>query len=388
MAVRREIAGRKVELLRSLRQASQNGTWVAGDMVPTTRELAQQYGVSVRVVTQELQKLVEEGVLHTIPRVGTFVGRQFPTASEFYLMLVPSQDNKTDTIRQVQIGFEERVAALGAASVVMPLDMALAHRNRGELPAFSGVFDFAYFPGDETHWEAVPDVPLVGFSTPGAPSVPLDKAHSDVVRFDDIDGGRQATQHLLRLGHRRIAFLGLHGAQKSSGLYFWSLQRESGWCEVMQEAGHNTQGLNFHPQSEPVLQLHHLDRAEEMQVARETARALVRDSDISAVIAANDYAALGLFEALREAKIPDERWPSVVGFDDLPQTQSYVLTSLRLPWEEIGKSAVDLLWERKNGQLTGASQERRVRMRLLSRLTSRQNWTQGTNHAALAASLG
>lgn len=386
MAVRKETAEKKGGLVRSLRQASCDGTWSAGEMLPTTRELAQQHGVSVRTVTQELQKLEEEGVLHTIPRVGTFAGRPSPLASDFYLMLLPSADNNTSIIQQVQIGFEERIAALGAASVVMPLDKALAHRQKRELPNFCGVFDFAYFPGDPVHWEAVADVPLVGFSTPGAREMPADKAHGDTVCFDNIDGGRQAAQHLLHLGHRQIAFLGLHSADEL-GLYLWSAQRQSGWRQAMEAVGQSTADLNFHPNAEPTLSHQHLDRQNEVRVAAQTARALVRNSNITAIIAANDYAALGLFQALREAHIPDAHWPSVIGFDDLPQTQNAALTSLRLPWEDIGKSAADLLFERKNGQLSGLPQERRVKMRLISRLTSRQNWSHNTSHAVLAAAL-
>jgi DNA-binding LacI/PurR family transcriptional regulator len=388
MTARKVTAKRKSELVKSLRQVSTDGSWAAGEMLPTTRELAEQYGVSLRVVTQELQKLVDEGVLHTIPRVGTFVGRQFPTASDFYLMLLPQKVTSPDIVRQAQIGFEERVAALGAASIVMSIGVALEHRSRRELPTLRGVFDFARFPGDESPWKAMQNVPVVGFAEPGEEPRRKERVQVDTVCFDDLDGGRQAVQHLLRLGHKHIAFLGLHGADKNAGFYFWSEEREAGWREAMEQAGHVTDKMSFHPDHEPVIRSHNFDRADEVRAATQAAHTLVCNPAISAVVAANDYAALGLFQALREAGIPDTRWPSVVGFDDLPQTQKYVLTSLRLPWEEIGKTAVDLLWERNHGRLTGLQQERRVRMRLISRLTSRQNWLQGTSHAALASSIG
>ena len=390
MSARKETAEKKLELLRNLRQASHDGTWRVGEMLPTTRELAQRYGVSPWIVTQELQKLVEEGILHTIPRVGTFVGRPNPTATDYYLMLQQPKSVGSESLRQTQIGFEERVAALGGASLVMPLDVALQHRCRGELPLLSGVFDFAYFPGDEIVWEKMSGVPSVCFIPPGTQELASAPSHDhcqDRVHFDETDGGRQAAQHLLRLGHRQIAFLGLHDGNETPGIYAWSAEREAGWRAEMKGAGLNANGLSFHPSAEPSGEPHKADRASEIEVATQAARALVHNREISAVVAANDYAALGLFAALREAQIPGEYWPSVVGFDDLPQAQSYLLTSLRLPWEEIGKAAVNLLYERKQGESSDSIQQRPVKMRLISRLTSRQNWSPNTSHAALAAAL-
>lgn len=360
-----------------------------GEMLPTTRELAETYGVSPWVVTQELQKLVDEGILYTIPRVGTFVGRQQPIPTGYYLMLLQQTGLGNDIRRQAQIGFEERVATLGGASLVMSLDKALEHLRCGELPALSGVFDFAYAPEDEIVWQSPAGVPVVRFIPSGTRENPngYPNQATDVVSFDDNDGGRQATQHLLQLRHHNIAFLGLHPLKSAQNRYLWSAQRQSGWQAEMENAGYSTRGLSFHPPLEPASQAHNVNRESEIQLACETARALVRNRDITAVVAANDFAALGLFAALREAQVPSDRWPSVVGFDDLPQAQSYVLTSLRLPWEEVGKAAINLLWERKQGQIEAPTQERRIKLRLISRLTSRQNWSQEVNHAALAAAL-
>ena len=390
MSARKETAEKKLELLRSLRQASHDGTWRAGEMLPTTRELAQKHGVSPWLVTQELQKLVGEGVLHTIPRVGTFVGRPNPVAADYYLMLQQATSVGSETLRQTQIGFEERVAALGGASLVMTLGCGAGTPESGRTAQIERSFRFRLFPGDEIVWETMNGVPCVCFIPPGTQQLADAASYDhcqDQVHFDEADGGRQAAQHLLRLGHRQIAFLGLHDGNETPGIYAWSAQREAGWRAEMKEAGLNANGLSFHPSAEPSGEPHKADRASEIEVATQAARALVHNREISAVVAANDYAALGLFAALRQAQIPGEYWPSVVGFDDLPQAQSYLLTSLRLPWEEIGKAAVNLLYERKKGESSDSIQQRPVKMRLISRLTSRQNWSPNTSHAALAAAL-
>jgi DNA-binding LacI/PurR family transcriptional regulator len=103
----------------------------------------------------------------------------------------------------------------------------------------------------------------------------------------------------------------------------------------------------------------------------------------TAVVAANDRVALGLLRALRESSLPEYQWPSIVGFDDDPELAAHLVTSLRLPWDELGRAAADLLWERSRGQLEGAATHRRVPMRLIPRLTCRKDWS-ATGHAALA----
>lgn len=386
MALRKVTAERKVALLNQVRQASQDGTWSAGDILPTVRELAEQHQLSLYVVAQELQKLVDEGVLHTIPRVGTFVGRRPASfAADFYLLLLPNNPTPGGYSRQIQIGFEERIAELGGASMVLSIDRALQMREGGDLPPLSGVFDFAYRPNATSKWGEMDGVARVGFAMLGAEALLEDKARTDMVHFDDFDGGQQATRHLMRLGHRSIAFLGFHAPEQTSGYYAWSAQREQGWRVALQKAGLPTQHLFLASQGE-TYPIYQKPRAEEEQsVALEAARGLVERGDLTGVVAANDHAALGLFVALREAAVPIERWPAIVGFDNLRQGEELLLTSLRLPWEEVGRAGAELLHARKSGQLGGPPQDRAVKMKLISRLSSHANGASERKHTALAA---
>jgi DNA-binding LacI/PurR family transcriptional regulator len=72
---------------------------------------------------------------------------------------------------------------------------------------------------------------------------------------------------------------------------------------------------------------------------------------------------------------PRFQWPAVVGFDNLPVAEGQILTSLHRPDDLFGRTAADLLVDRRQGRLTGPPVLRRVPMILLPRLTSRTGWS-------------
>lgn len=208
-------------------------------------------------------------------------------------------------------------------------------------------------------------------------------SNRDTLAFDDVGGGRQATQYLLSLGHTQIAFLGLHTAEKTEEtLFSWSQAREEGWRDAMQQAALTHEGLEF---SAPKNAFEKGEK--EIERAFEAAQKLIAHSDISAVVAANDKAAIGLIRALQAAKTPRKTWPSIVGFDNDPDAEEHLVTSLRLPWDEMGRAAADLLWERRHNRLPAEPQHRLVSMRLIKRLTCRKEWSMaaGSKMVALAS---
>lgn len=358
---------RRIQLREDLRRACDEGTLKLGALAPSVRELAQRYSISGNVARQALQQLIEDGTLYTVPGVGTFIGRRQTKVSEFYLRITDAASADAD---QSYLGFAERIAQLGGASLALPLDTAREYQQRGELPVLSGIFGPTINPGQRE----VPHVTFAGH---------VDKAdagYSDVVSYDDRDGGMQATQHLISLGHRGIAFLAVHDIGLRAASYEWSAEREIGWSRTMTMAGLSCEGLAFHPRSllkEPM--------PDSFAAGRQAARLLVNRPDITAVVAANDHAALALFDVLKSAAIPLERWPAVVGFDNLASVQGQILTSLHLPSDSLGRAAADLLWQRRHGSLIGPPVHQRVPMCLLPRLTSRSGWSVLMESAAYSA---
>jgi DNA-binding LacI/PurR family transcriptional regulator len=197
----------------------------------------------------------------------------------------------------------------------------------------------------------------------------------DVVHFDNEDGAAQAVAHLMFEGHLNIAFLGVHHPATPL-LLSWSQQREDGWCQALEEAGLSPDGLAFRPQ-QSWEDLGHSGFPDETILVQGAVQQLcdaLQSHNITSVLAANDVVGLVLIEELKRRQVPVGLWPSIVGFDGGEIASEWLLSSLRLPWEEAGAAAADLLWERRHGMSPDEPQSRWVRMRLIPRLTCRSGW--------------
>jgi DNA-binding LacI/PurR family transcriptional regulator len=361
MATRREVDEKRVAMQEQLRQACLTGQWPPGTMLSPVRELATRYGVSRQVVWQSIQNLVEEGVLYSVPRVGTFVGQQRTDLNPF-LLTFPRHVLNANYQRQIQIGFEERINQLGGVSLCLVDEEAAELQRQGQLLPLAGIFQAE---GQAEHAFRIPGVPTVAFGA-------YDPTESDLdtVQFDDFGGGVIATQHFVAMGHRKIAFLGLHRDTNQPPALFWSQQREAGWRHALLQAGLSAEGLAFHPNSQDgapsrSAPSHQTQRAGGYEMAVEH---IISRPDITALVAANVIVAGGIFAALGE-NVNQREWPAVVCFDDLSPASQAVTSYLRLPWDELGRQAAQVLWERKSGQLPDSPQRRTVPMRLVRRLT-------------------
>ena len=389
IATRHQTRLQKETLKRNLRELCAGGLLLPGHPIPTERELADQHGLSRTVVTQTLAELIDEGLLYKVPRQGTFVGRPRSEEFEFYLLAMPLGRRDPDIVLPfLQAGFEDRIAYLGGTPLTMALDKITQHAGNGELPRVAGVFE--PFPVsrrlvEAPQWQAETGTPRVHFEFASGVA-----DGGDIVSFDDVSGGRQATQHLLGAGYRRIAFLGIHPPFAPVGEEFWgwSRQREVGWRLALQEAGlwgNHGETMAFGCDAPDLIgEKNQLQAA--LCAAQPLIERLIERRDIEAVVAANDTVAMGLLDALRAADVPSTRWPAIIGFDNLPMASGHVLSSLRLPWEEVGQVAADLLWERRHNLLSGDAQRRHVAMRLIPRLTCRNDWSLSARHSALASS--
>jgi LacI family transcriptional regulator len=166
----------------------------------------------------------------------------------------------------------------------------------------------------------------------GAPVVAVDPhTGSDEVPTVDADnrrGAQLATQHLLDLGHRRIAFVGGRTDLESARL------RQLGHTETLQRAG-----LEVDPD---LVRTGSYDVDESRAAAAEL---LSLPHPPTALFAANDVSAIAVMAeaASRGLRVPEDL--SVVGFDDVPESAMTRpgLTTVHQPIQEMGERAVHVL---------------------------------------------
>lgn len=138
-----------------------------------------------------------------------------------------------------------------------------------------------------------------------------------VVLVDDRAGGAQIGRHLAELGHRRVLFV--HEPQRSASYVSAGMLR--------------IEGLSQHVEVTP------LALAGPEAVDDRVPRRL-SDAGATAVVANHDQFAAAVLTGLRE------RWatpPAVVGYDDGELARGLDLTTVRQPFEESGRTALELV---------------------------------------------
>lgn len=150
---------------------------------------------------------------------------------------------------------------------------------------------------------------------------------------DHWAGGLQATQHLLDLGHRRIAFVG--GSPTNPAFR----ARYGGYREALLAAGL--------PEDPALVSNEGMGTAEQV-----SARMLALPDRPTGVFASNDGDAFGVLRAATAAglRVPEDL--SIVGYDDTYASvaSSVLLTTVRTPMHDIGRTALTTLLRMADGE--------------------------------------
>ena len=159
-----------------------------------------------------------------------------------------------------------------------------------------------------------------------------DNSMYSTINFDNHDGAFQATDHLIRNGHRRIAILkGREGAYDSE-------ERLRGYRDALRK-----HGITPHRNLE-------LSGDYSRQGGYDAVKKLTAlHRRPTAVFCANDQSAIGLVAGLQNAgfSVPDDF--SVVGFDDIPAAtfSSPPLTTIHVGIRNVGRTAIQKLLEQE-----------------------------------------
>ncbi|MEJ3749710.1 LacI family DNA-binding transcriptional regulator [Actinomycetes bacterium KLBMP 9797] len=155
-----------------------------------------------------------------------------------------------------------------------------------------------------------------------------DDVPTTVVEYDNEGGAYAMTSHLLSHGHRRIVYLG--DVQRNHST---SRERIAGFRRA-----HEAFGVPLDPRL--------IVPGEYSQAYGQAAtkRLLAEGADFTAIFAATDMVAAGVLLTLREAGVRVPQDVSVAGYDDIPLAINVLpaLTTVRVPTEELGRTAVRL----------------------------------------------
>jgi DNA-binding LacI/PurR family transcriptional regulator len=156
---------------------------------------------------------------------------------------------------------------------------------------------------------------------------------------NDEDGGRQATAHLIGLGHRRIGYIS--DPFETPFNFTASFDRHRGYLRALEAAG-----IPLQPEW-------HRWGAHSRVEARRLAQELLTLPDRpTAIFAASDTQAMGVMEAARQLglRVPED--VSVIGYDDIEVAEYLGLTTMRQSLFESGRRGMELLLAAMERRLT------------------------------------
>lgn len=313
----------------------------AGDAIPSERELAQNYEVSRVTVRRAISDLVNEGFLRREDRRGTFVA----DASRAVPWL-PHTGRRLIGVLLCRISnfFSERLLrGMDDASHEFNYSVAFASSDENPLRAAQqiermadeGVAGFIMVPLAGENYRDINERLFEQVRSKGLPFVLLDcyveGSGADTVVSDNFDGAYRATQHLIDLGHRHIAFLAYLPTSAVE-------ERIAGYRKCLRDNG-------VAP-SESLLR-----RVRPDQVKAAVKDLLHEDPKVSAIFCVNDSKAMLAWEAVREMGLRVPENVALVGYDNMYGSTGpgALLTTTDQPLYDEGKMACEMLFQRLEG---------------------------------------
>jgi GntR family transcriptional regulator, arabinose operon transcriptional repressor len=318
----------------------QSGRLKRGDRLPSEAELERRFGASRITVGRAVRDLQTAGLVERRAGSGTYVKTPHAAGALSFGLLIPDL-GETEIFEPICQGMmaspHARTHALiwgslngaGTSKSDHAWQLCRQYIDRG----VSGVF-FAPLELTSTRDDVNARI-ADSLDNAGIPVVLLDRTvtayprrgHHDLVGIDNRRAGYVVTEHLLRLGARRIAFAAVpHGAATIGA-------REAGYREAL------------YAWDAPVDRalVHRLDPDEP-----EAVRALMKSARPDGLVCVNDRVAARLMRTLLrlDYRVPDDI--RLVGIDDVEYASllPVPLTTLRQPTRQIGDAALTAMLER------------------------------------------
>ena len=328
------------QVYSALRRDIESGRRKEGAKLPSEAELVREFAVSRITVTRAMNELQAAGLVQRIAGSGTYVKRARTTPGRSFGLLIPDL-GETEIFEPICQGMmasplaRDHALVWGSASsqATSKEARALSLCRQYVERAVAGVF-FApveLTPSrDEVNRRILraldeARIPVVLLDRPVVP-YPESSRH-DLVGIDNRRAGYVITEHLLNLGCRRLAFVGVPHAAATVDA------REAGFREA----------LYAHKAPFGRASLQRLDPDDVAAV-----RKLLDTARPDGIVCANDRTAGRLLQSIRglELRVPQDI--RLVGIDDVEYARllPVPLSTLRQPTLQIGDLALAVMLER------------------------------------------
>ena len=317
-----------------------NGTLKAGEKIPSERELSEQYAVSRATTRNTVMALAHEGYVVRYSGSGTFIKDRTDVSKKHQVetgniaFIRCQHSSSSHTIKQDHIYFDilegiQSHLANGEFHLIFSYIFEIENSFETSLTALAKKADGLIIGEmrNQHSYNALQqlNVPVVLVT----PSIHYNGL--DTVDYENVFGAIAATEHLIRLGHRKIGFINgrlttRHAAEKLAGYKKALEKNEIAFNEKYVTGGTDWQSETGYRSMKKLL----LDRA-----------------GISAVFTANDAIAFGAMNAIHDMdlRIPEDI--AVIGFDDMI-TSAHVtppLTTMKIDRHDMGRNAARRLFD-------------------------------------------
>ncbi len=326
-----------IQVASLLKERIRSGIWSEGTTLPSEKELCAEFDVARGTIRQALQTLENEGYLLREQGRGTFVHMtEFNNSalrSRRLAFVVPYV--RDSSIPTILVGFQQVAEEAGFSVIFNHVNNDQAQQQRVILKLIDEhVAGIALYPVNSENISLVEKLNNTGF-----PIVLIDRylrgLSTDYVMTDHFDGAIRGTHYLFNLGHRRVGFVTWSPPAVSME------HRFLGYRQALNERGVTLdERLLCNVEGYPVIDLSPLQKY------------LSGPDRPTAVVAANDQIAIGLYRAASSLSLNIPRDLSVIGFDNLDVTAHLdpPLTTLAQPFLSIGQVAANILLRRIKGE--------------------------------------
>ncbi|EIP99247.1 transcriptional regulator [Opitutaceae bacterium TAV1] len=336
-----------------------SGVWKIGERLPTEPELAQELGCGTGTISKAMARLTRDNLVQRRSRAGTVVinntvaNRLAPVGApdlDAYSFIYPGDQH--ESIWRITRGFQQAAAEAGRR--VMLLGSGPDFRKEAEIVSRLSEFNVRgavlypviLTPHDQIHYLQA----ILASRLPVVLLCNLPGSRCSSIVSDGLHAGFATANHLIRQGARRIGFL---------ANYAWTIgvrDHYLGYRQALELAG-----LAEDKSCTRLIQRMNPRMDDPLREPTEIARDYLVQTrgKIDAVVCGADFLGIGLLRAAREQglHVPGDLRIISTADNTTGSTDEIPLTAYRIPLEQQGRRAFDVLDATLNGRLEDVVEE-------------------------------